>query len=72
MFRLGLIQPNLQQLIQKTPHLAIIGAGIGGVLSSCLFASGIPFTIYERDANFDTRSQGYGLTLQQASKAIED
>ncbi|MNF72502.1 FAD-dependent urate hydroxylase [compost metagenome] len=31
----------------------------------------IPFTLYERDINFDARSQGYGLTLQQASKAIE-
>src|SRR5690606_16722671 len=29
------------------------------------------FTIYERDSGFDVRSQGYGLTLQQASKAIE-
>jgi 2-polyprenyl-6-methoxyphenol hydroxylase-like FAD-dependent oxidoreductase len=32
---------------------------------------GIPFTLYERDNNFEARSQGYGLTLQQASKAIE-
>jgi 2-polyprenyl-6-methoxyphenol hydroxylase-like FAD-dependent oxidoreductase len=32
---------------------------------------GIPFTLYERDSNFEARSQGYGLTLQQASKAIE-
>jgi 2-polyprenyl-6-methoxyphenol hydroxylase-like FAD-dependent oxidoreductase len=32
---------------------------------------GIPFTLYERDTNFNARSQGYGLTLQQASKAIE-
>ena len=27
--------------------------------------------MYERDANFNTRSQGYGLTLQQGSKAIQ-
>ena len=32
---------------------------------------GIPFSLFERDGGFDVRSQGYGLTLQQASKAIE-
>ena len=57
---------------ENYPHLAIIGAGIGGVaLAVACLHRGISFTIYERDANFDTRSQGYGLTLQQASKAIE-
>jgi len=54
------------------PHVAIIGAGIGGVaLAVACLHRGIPFTLYERDANFAARSQGYGLTLQQASKAIE-
>lgn len=57
---------------ENFPHVAIIGAGIGGVALAvaCLHRK-IPFTLYERDSNFDTRSQGYGLTLQQASKAIE-
>jgi len=54
------------------PHLAIIGGGIGGVaLAVACLHRGIPFTLYERDTGFDVRSQGYGLTLQQASKAIE-
>jgi len=54
------------------PHVAIIGAGIGGVaLAVACLHRGIPFTIYERDENFESRSQGYGLTLQQASKAIQ-
>ncbi len=54
------------------PHVAIIGAGIGGVaLAVACLHRGIPFTLYERDAGFEARSQGYGLTLQQASKAIE-
>ena len=54
------------------PHVAIIGGGIGGVaLAVACLHRGIPFTLYERDSNFDARSQGYGLTLQQASKAIE-
>ncbi|MCC6186861.1 MAG: FAD-dependent monooxygenase [Chitinophagaceae bacterium] len=54
------------------PHIAIIGAGIGGVaLAVACLHRGIPYTLYERDSSFDERSQGYGLTLQQASKAIE-
>lgn len=54
------------------PHIAIIGGGIGGVaLAVACFHRGIPFTLYERDIGFDSRSQGYGLTLQQANKAME-
>jgi 2-polyprenyl-6-methoxyphenol hydroxylase-like FAD-dependent oxidoreductase len=57
---------------ENYPHVAIIGGGIGGVaLAVACLHRGIPFTLYERDSGFDTRSQGYGLTLQQASKAIE-
>ncbi|PQJ77535.1 FAD-dependent oxidoreductase [Polaribacter glomeratus] len=53
------------------PHIAIIGGGIGGVaLAVACLHRGIPFTLYERDNSFDNRSQGYGLTLQQASKAM--
>ena len=58
--------------IENYPHVAIIGAGIGGVaLAVACLHRGISFTLYERDSSFDVRSQGYGLTLQQASKAIE-
>jgi len=54
------------------PHVAIIGGGIGGVaLAAACLHRGIPFTIFERDNSFDERHQGYGLTLQQASKAIQ-
>ena len=70
----GLIQafcnptPNLEDF----PHVAIIGAGIGGVaLAVACLHRGIPFTLYERDSSFDARAQGYGLTLQQASNAIK-
>ncbi|WP_026452055.1 FAD-dependent oxidoreductase [Aequorivita capsosiphonis] len=56
---------------ENYPHVAIIGGGIGGVaLAVACLHRGIPFTLYERDNCFDARSQGYGLTLQQASKAI--
>lgn len=58
--------------VENYPHLAIIGGGIGGVaLAVACLHRGIPFTLYERDDSFNARSQGYGLTLQQASKAIE-
>jgi 2-polyprenyl-6-methoxyphenol hydroxylase-like FAD-dependent oxidoreductase len=54
------------------PHIAIIGGGISWVaLAVACFHRGIPFTLYERDKNFDARSQWYGLTLQQANKAME-
>jgi 2-polyprenyl-6-methoxyphenol hydroxylase-like FAD-dependent oxidoreductase len=54
------------------PKVAIIGGGIGGVaLAVACLHRGIPFTLYERDRDFSARSQGYGLTLQQACKAIE-
>lgn len=57
---------------ENYPHVAIIGGGIGGVaLAVACLHRGIPFTLYERDSHFDARSQGYGLTLQQASKAME-
>jgi 2-polyprenyl-6-methoxyphenol hydroxylase-like FAD-dependent oxidoreductase len=57
---------------ENYPHVAIIGGGIGGMaLAVACLHRGIPFTLYERDKDFDVRSQGYGLTLQQASKAIQ-
>ncbi len=57
---------------ENYPHVAIIGGGIGGVaLAVACLHRGIPFTLYERDTNFEARSQGYGLTLQQASKAMD-
>ena len=69
----GLVSSENPPLVNNNyPHIAIIGAGIGGVaLAVACLHRGIPFTLYERDNSFDDRSQGYGLTLQQASKAIE-
>lgn len=74
----GLILSEDESLLDRIPdtenypHVAIVGGGIGGVALAvaCLHRK-IPFTLYERDNGFDARSQGYGLTLQQASKAIE-
>jgi 2-polyprenyl-6-methoxyphenol hydroxylase-like FAD-dependent oxidoreductase len=70
----GLIHSSSHPLSDKEnyPHVAIIGGGIGGVaLAVACLHRAIPFTLYERDGSFEARSQGYGLTLQQASKAIE-
>ncbi len=56
---------------ENCPQVAIIGGGIGGVaLAVACLHRGIPYTLYERDSSFDVRLQGYGLTLQQATKAI--
>ncbi len=70
----GLLSSDIHPIAdnENYPHIAIIGGGIGGVaLAVACLHRGIPFTLYERDNHFDARSQGYGLTLQQASKAIE-
>lgn len=69
----GLINSSSKPIVDKSyPHVAIIGGGIGGVaLAVACLHRGIPFTLYERDSGFEARSQGYGLTLQQASRAIE-
>jgi 2-polyprenyl-6-methoxyphenol hydroxylase-like FAD-dependent oxidoreductase len=70
----GLIAASSHPIVdvENYPHVAIIGAGIGGVaLAVACLHRGIPFTLYERDGSFDARAQGYGLTLQQASNAIK-
>lgn len=70
----GLIaSTNFPQIdAENYPNIAIIGSGIGGVaLAVACLHRGIPFTLFERDKSFSDRSQGYGLTLQQASKAMK-
>ena len=70
----GLISSKAFPMVdaENYPHISIIGGGIGGVaLAVACLHRGIPFTLFERDTHFEARSQGYGLTLQQASKAIE-
>jgi 2-polyprenyl-6-methoxyphenol hydroxylase-like FAD-dependent oxidoreductase len=70
----GLIHTATAPVVDQEnyPHVAIIGGGIGGIaLAVACLHRGIPFTIYARDDSFYARCQGFGLTLQQASKAIE-
>lgn len=53
------------------PHVAIVGGGLGGLaLAVACRHRGIPSTVYERDLTFFERSQGYGLTMQQASRGL--
>lgn len=60
------------EIDKNFPNVAIIGWWIGWVaLAVACLHRWINYTLYERDDSFDTRSQGYWLTLQQASKAIE-
>ena len=70
----GLIHSTTNKMVDTSnyPNVAIIGGGIGGVaLAVACLHRGIPFSLYERDTSFEARSQGYGLTLQQASKALK-
>jgi len=53
------------------PTVAIVGGGLAGLaLAAACRHRGIPHAVYERDSHFQQRSQGYGLTMQQASKAL--
>jgi len=45
--------------------VTIVGGGIGGVaLGIALQQRGIRYTLFEKDDCFDSRRQGYGLTMQ--------
>jgi salicylate hydroxylase len=50
----------------------IVGSGVGGLATAlALQRKGIQVKVYERDESFDSRSQGYSLTLQQGLQALE-
>ncbi|MBB5371263.1 MULTISPECIES: FAD-dependent monooxygenase [unclassified Janthinobacterium] len=54
----------------NSPHVTIIGAGIGGLcLAQGLQQAGIAFDVYEKDAANDSRRQGYRLRLDQTGLA---
>ena len=53
--------------------VAIVGGGIGGAAAAlALQQRGLNAVVYERDASFDERAQGYGLTMQQGANALRD
>uniref|UniRef100_A0A7S4PEB2 FAD-binding domain-containing protein n=1 Tax=Guillardia theta TaxID=55529 RepID=A0A7S4PEB2_GUITH len=41
-------------------------------LAAALVRKGIDVSVYERDAAMESRSQGYGLTMQQGGKALKE
>ena len=50
------------------PTVAVVGAGIGGAaLALALQQRGVRVAVFERDASFAARKQGYGLTMQRYS-----
>ena len=54
------------------PAVAIVGGGIGGAaLALALQQRGVPVRVFERDACFAERAQGYGLTMQQGATALK-
>lgn len=64
---------------KKSPHVLIVGAGLGGLLlAQCLRKQGITFEIFERDASDDARSQGWAIGIhsyvssngQQCSRSL--
>ena len=58
----------------KLQKVAIIGGGIGGLATAlALVKAGVAeaVDVFERDVSFASRSQGYGLTLQQGTRAAK-
>lgn len=51
--------------------VAIIGGGLGGTaLALALQQRNIPVKVFEKDASFSARRQGYALTMQQAATTL--
>ncbi|GKZ00375.1 hypothetical protein MPSEU_000990500 [Mayamaea pseudoterrestris] len=65
------VSPSPNHLQTFPNGIAIIGGGLAGLaLATACRHRNIPCRVYERDSHFSDRTQGYGLTLQQASKAL--
>ena len=60
-----------QTLVSAEKPVLIIGAGISGLLlAQHLSRNGIPFQVFERDADLTTRGVGWGLTLHWSLPAL--
>lgn len=69
---LGIVPSTSQQMIPIfTGRIAVIGGGIGGMaFALAAIHRGLDVTVFEKDPSFDTRSQGYALTMQQGFTAL--
>lgn len=56
-----------------TGPILILGAGISGLLlAQKLRQEGVPFRLFERDAGFETRGVGWGLTLNWSLPTLRE
>jgi len=65
------------QSISRNNHnvlpVSIVGGGLGGTaLALALQLKNIPVQIFEKDSSFYSRSQGYGLTIQQGIMSLRN
>jgi cation diffusion facilitator CzcD-associated flavoprotein CzcO len=61
----------MAQTTASDEPVLIIGAGISGLLlAQHLRARGVPFRLFERDLDLDTRGLGWGLTLHWSLPAL--
>ena len=57
---------------KQAPLVGIIGGGISGMaLGVSLQHRNIPYIIFEKDPSFNSRCQGYGLTMQQGGRILQ-
>jgi len=57
--------------MRPSEPILIVGSGISGlILAQYLRKTGIPFQIFERDTDLDTRDLGWGLTLHWSLPAL--
>lgn len=55
----------MQSSQRSTPHVIIVGAGLGGLLlAQALTKKGISFQTFERDESLHARFQGYAIGIQ--------
>ena len=51
--------------------VVVVGGGIGGLACALALAKqGVKSTVLEKDESFAARAQGYGLTMQQGTRAV--